>query len=152
LRDLNSQFGFLLNTNSLLLLQVPDGADDIDTELRSQCLHFDKIYSNDVNGKELFQEVLDCRLLIKDRQQKWSEFEHPARPQELLTFIISCGDDVFPYLRIALQMLLTVSVSTASCERSFSKLKLILIYLRASMSQIRLNGLELLSIENETHY
>jgi len=30
-----------------------------------ECLHFGKIYSNDVNGKELFQEVLDCRLLIK---------------------------------------------------------------------------------------
>jgi len=58
LRDLNSQFGFLLNTKSLLLQQVADGADDVDTELRSQCLHFDKIYSNDVNGKELFQEVL----------------------------------------------------------------------------------------------
>ena len=28
------------------------------------------IYSNDVNSKELFQEVLDCRLLIKDHQQK----------------------------------------------------------------------------------
>ena len=95
LRDLNSQFGFLLNTKSLLLQQVPDGVDDIDTELRSQCLHFGKIYNNDVNGKELFQEVLDCRLLIKDRQQKGSEFEHPTRPQELLTLIISYGDDVF---------------------------------------------------------
>ena len=58
LRDLNSQFGFLLNTKSLLLQQVSDGADDIDTELRSQCLHFGKIYNNDVNGKELSHEVL----------------------------------------------------------------------------------------------
>jgi len=43
LRDLNSQFGFLLNTKSLLLQQVPAAVDDVDTELRSQCLHFDKI-------------------------------------------------------------------------------------------------------------
>jgi len=61
-----------------------------------------------VNGKELFQEVLDCRLLINDRQQKGSEAEHPVRPQELLQFIISYGDDVSPNLRIALQTLLAV--------------------------------------------
>ena len=37
LRDLNNQFVFfmLLNIESLLLQQVPDGADDIDTELLS---------------------------------------------------------------------------------------------------------------------
>jgi len=70
--------------------------------------------------------------------------------QELLTFIISYGDDVFPNLRIALQILLTVSVSIASCERSFSKLKLILTYLRASISQSRLNSLALLSTEKDT--
>jgi len=34
LRDLNIQFGFLLDTKSLLLQRVPDGADDTDTELR----------------------------------------------------------------------------------------------------------------------
>ena len=36
LRDLNSQFGFLLNTKSLLLQQVADGADDIDIP---SCVH-----------------------------------------------------------------------------------------------------------------
>jgi len=36
----------------------------------------------------------------------------------------------------------------ASGQRSFSKLKLIKTYLRASMKQDRLNGLALLSTEN----
>lgn len=58
--------------------------------------------------------------------------------------------DVFPNLRIALQILLTIAVSIASCERSFSKLKLILSYLRASMGQDRLSDLALLSVEKET--
>ena len=92
-----------LNPKSLLLQQAPDGADDIDTELRSQCLHFGKIYSNDVKGKELFQEDLDDRLLIKDRQQKGVSLNILPDPRNL-TFIIPCGDDVFPTLRIALQM------------------------------------------------
>ena len=37
-------------------------------------------------------------------------------------------------------------VTVASAERSFSKLKLIKTYLRSSMSQERLNGLETLAI------
>jgi len=74
----------------------------------------------------------------------------PKTPLELLTFIMSYGEDVFPNLRIALQILLTIAVSIASCERSFSKLKLILTYLRASMGQDRLSDLALLSVEKET--
>ncbi|ESO12103.1 hypothetical protein HELRODRAFT_62457 [Helobdella robusta] len=54
------------------------------------------------------------------------------------------------YFRISLKILLTIAVLTASCERSFSKLKLILSYLRASMGQDRLSDLALLSVEKET--
>ncbi|GFV87647.1 retrovirus-related Pol polyprotein from transposon TNT 1-94 [Trichonephila clavipes] len=45
--------------------------------------------------------------------------------------------------------MLTVPVSTASAERSFSKLKLIKTYLRSTMSQDRLSALSVLSIEAE---
>ncbi|ESO04473.1 hypothetical protein HELRODRAFT_79372 [Helobdella robusta] len=57
----------------------------------------------------------------------------PESPLGLLSFIVFYGDDVFPNLRISLQILLTTAVSIASCERSFSKLKFILSYLRAPM-------------------
>jgi hypothetical protein len=74
----------------------------------------------------------------------------PETPLDLLGFIVLYGDDVFPNLRISLQILLTIAVSIASCERSFSKLKLILSYLRASMGQNRISDLALLSVERET--
>ena len=68
-----------------------------------------------------------------------------SRPEDLLTLIIEYGEEsVFPNFRITLQILLIVVVSIASCERSFSKLKLILSYLRSSVSQERLCDLALL--------
>jgi len=45
--------------------------------------------------------------------------------------------------------MLTISVSVASVERSFSKLKLIKFYLGLTISQERLNNLSLISIEKE---
>jgi len=56
---------------------------------------------------------------------------------------------VFPNLRTSLQILLTVTVSIASCERSFSKLKFILSCLRSKMGQERLSNSALLIIEME---
>jgi len=57
--------------------------------------------------------------------------------------------DFFPNASIAYRILLTIHVTVASAERSFSKLKLIKSYLRSTMSQEKLNGLAILSIENE---
>ena len=42
---------------------------------------------------------------------------------------------------------MTISVSVASCERSFSKLRLIKDYLRSTINQDRLSNLAILSIE-----
>ena len=74
----------------------------------------------------------------------------PSSAEELLKATIQYGKDVFPNLRTALQILLTISVSVASCERSFSKLKLIKTHLRSTMTQERFTDLAILSIENTT--
>ena len=57
--------------------------------------------------------------------------------------------DVFPNTCIALRIMLTVPVTVASGERSFSKLKLIKTYLRSTMNQERLTNLAILSIERD---
>ena len=50
---------------------------------------------------------------------------------------------------IVFRILLTIPVTVASAERSFSKLKLIKSYLRSIMLQERLSELAILSIEKE---
>ncbi|KAM3277525.1 hypothetical protein ACQJBY_045427 [Aegilops geniculata] len=55
--------------------------------------------------------------------------------------------DCYPNVSIAYHILLTVPVTIASAERSFSKLKLLKNYLRSTMSQDRLNGLAMCCIE-----
>ena len=71
-------------------------------------------------------------------------------PLELLNFIqrYHLGDSV-PNIVILLRIFLTRAISVASCERSFSKMKLIKSYLRSTMSQTRLTDLAILSIERE---
>lgn len=60
----------------------------------------------------------------------------------------------FPELVTVLLLFLTLPVTVASAERSFSKLKLIKNYLRGTnspMGQERLSGLAVISIENKKH-
>ncbi|KAF0694599.1 zinc finger MYM-type protein 1-like, partial [Aphis craccivora] len=69
---------------------------------------------------------------------------------EILTFINDNKlQDTIPNLWVALKIMMTIPVTTASYERSFSKLKLIKTYLRSTMTEERLNDLALISIENE---
>ena len=55
----------------------------------------------------------------------------------------------FPTLIKLYQIALTLAVSTAQCERTFSALKRIKSYLRTTMSEQRLADMSLLSIEKD---
>lgn len=50
---------------------------------------------------------------------------------------------------IALRIYLTMPVSVATGERSFSKLKIVKNYLRSTMNQDRLTNLSIISIEHQ---
>ena len=57
--------------------------------------------------------------------------------------------EAFPTLLKVIQIALTIYVSSASCERSFSALKRIKNYLRSTMNEDRLVNLAVLSVERE---
>ena len=57
-------------------------------------------------------------------------------------------NEVYPNFMTAYELFLTIPVCVVTCERSFSKLKLIKTYLRSSTSHARLSSLALRSIES----
>jgi hypothetical protein len=60
--------------------------------------------------------------------------------------LINLDEDIYPTILTLLAINLTLPVSVASAERSFSSLKRLKTYLRHRMNQDRLTGLALLSI------
>ena len=71
--------------------------------------------------------------------------------QQIATMLIVDNHSVtsaFGEVCTALLLFLTIPVTVATAERSFSKLKMIKTHLRSSMGQERLSGLPTLSIES----
>ena len=66
---------------------------------------------------------------------------------ELLSAILNYGmKSAFVNVCIAIRIFLTMPVTVASAQTSFSKLKLVKNYLRSKMKQERLSGLAIMSI------
>ena len=98
--DIDVKFGFLVNGQRLCYSRDCGN-------LESLCDNLASVYSDDLDGKQLYEEIIDCKMLISSRTNV-----RLSRPENLLTFIVEYGgESVFPNLRIALQILLTVAVS-----------------------------------------
>ncbi|XP_021843059.2 uncharacterized protein [Spinacia oleracea] len=132
-KDYDVIFGFLFTSDSLQSLD--------DASLKFCCSNFEKALKHnehsDIDGNELYVELKLLRELLPRGKMG---------PMDILTFL---GLDCFPNTIVAYRILLTIPVTVASAERSFSKLKLLKSYLRSTMLQERLNGLALIAIEND---
>ncbi|XP_054714780.1 zinc finger MYM-type protein 1-like [Uloborus diversus] len=103
---------------------------------------------DDVQQEEIVPEIkrlrrhLQASGILKEDATSWSSLK-------MLQFIVEMDfNESVPNVCVALRLFLTACVSVSSCERSFSKLKLIKNYLRSTMSQSRLSSLAMISIEN----
>lgn len=113
-----------------------------------QCLQLEKKFTSEKDGKkdidatQLFDEIKSFQVLVDDDKKK--------SPLNFLNKIQSLNlASIYPNLVIALRLFLTLPVTVASAESSFSKLKIIKNYLRTTMSQDRLTNLATISIESE---
>ena len=91
-----------------------------------------------INGSELYVELNLLKSFIPNDNMG---------PVDILKFLKRL--DCFPNATIAYRILLTIPVTVASAERSFSKLKLLKSHLRSTMTQERLSGLATIAIEND---
>lgn len=100
-------------------------------------------YSNDLT-EEFRLQLLSFRSALRNEITEACSVFDLAR---LLIVDYSAVSSAFSEVCVAFMLFLTLPVTVATAERSFSKLKLIKSYLRNTMSQSRLHGLSLLSIE-----
>jgi hypothetical protein len=125
---------FLFNINKLKEIN--------DEDLMKHCKDIQHILScgdsKDIEAVDLYTELILFRSLVEENMTALQALEVTKKAR-------SC----FPNISIALRIILTIPVTSASAERSFSKLKLIKTYLRNTMTQNKLSGLAMLSIENE---
>lgn len=66
-----------------------------------------------------------------------------------LTIKENMSKDTFPNLFKMIQLAITLPVSSATCERSFSAMRRINNYLRSTMSQERFSNMAILNIEKD---
>ena len=91
-----------------------------------------------------------CNVFFSVHEQGIQSNMLSQGPYELLQFLLKNHlSETVPNLIILIRIFLTIGISVASCERSFSKLKLIKNYSRSTMSTLRLSNLAILSIEHK---
>jgi len=127
-------FGFLFTSKKLCSLD--------DKSLLSSCARLEAALKSgdhsDIDGKELHVELKFLQDFIP---------KEDMGPLDILKYVKRMG--CFPNALVAYKILLTIPVTVASAERSFSKLKLLKTYMRSTMKQERLNGLATIALEND---
>ena len=98
-------------------------------ELLEHCKNLEAILthenSSDINALELCEELSVLCMFLNSN----------LSPQDVLKFVTDLRFGPNITSSIVLRILLTLTVTVASCERSFSKLKIIKNYLRSTMTQ-----------------
>ena len=119
---------FILSNNSAVFL----GA----------CKNLQQVYCNDLSP-----QFVDQMISLKDDLE--SQMILTRGPKGLLELLLESDlQTLYPEVITSIVIFLTIPVTVASAERSFSKLKLIKTYLRSTMSQDRLQHFAILSIEH----
>ena len=123
---------------------------DEDNVNKLECLA--DTYSDAIDSKtEIVQEFHSFKDMFKEiMSSKTNSSVEKLTINNVLKFMRAndmCS--IYPNLSTLYHIFLTLPLSSAGAERSFSRLKLIKSYLRSTMTEERLSGLALLSIERQ---
>jgi hypothetical protein len=100
-----------------------------------------------LDAAALYEGDTDCFSLLKAEVKRWKSSTTSFK--SLKEAYQHATKRSFPNLQTLLSILLTIPVTNAEAERSFSALKRLKSYLRSTMGQERLNGLALLAVHSE---
>jgi hypothetical protein len=137
--ELEVRFNGVSKQASKLLFLVPEAlcSSNFDTAGLYETV---QMYSGDL----LNVDVIDIELDIWKR--KWNAVEPYNRPSSLAKALQQCDASRFPNISILLTIACTLPVTSCECERSFSVLRRLRPWLRASMDTPRLSSLALMNI------
>ncbi|XP_076030802.1 52 kDa repressor of the inhibitor of the protein kinase-like [Oratosquilla oratoria] len=100
-----------------------------------------------LKATKLYESDVESLLLVQTETHRWTcsapAFESVKKAKEY------AEARMFPNIAKLLTILLTLPVSNAEAERSFSALKRLKTYLRSTIGPDRLNGLALLAVHND---
>lgn len=110
----------------------------------------DLLQEEDISLLERRYSVFDISNLTGEYElwkDRWRSHSGDV-PEKLTDTLRHCPKNFFPGIHSLLQIFLTVPVSSATAERSFSALRKIKSYLRTTMVEERLSGLATLYIHS----
>ena len=122
---------------SILLATDPIWKDNV----REFCDH----YRQDIRN----YAGLPAELLLWERMWKEKKDRREDIPDSIGATLEQIDKDAYVNIYTMLQILITIPISSASCERSISTLRNLKTYLRNTMVQDRLNGLALMHAHRE---
>lgn len=145
--ELNTRFTNLSLRASKLLFLVPD----VMCTLPDNSTEFNEIvemYKEDLVNPD----VIDIELSVWRR--KWLRVDSKDRPSSLAKSLGACDRSRLPNLYVLLKIASCLPVTSCECERSFSVLRRLRPWLRASMTTPRLSSLALMNIHygHEVNY
>lgn len=146
-KELNTRFQALENINTKFSFINGEEIEKSNiNDIKEKAKELAIIYREDLNVEEFAEEIESFKFhaMAVDKNFK------TAKTGEILKLIYQNKlEEIYPNLTILLKIFLTLPVSVASGERSFSKLKQIKTYLRSTMGQQRLSNLSIIAIEHE---
>ena len=139
---LHQRFSFL----HVIVILDTDEDDFIQERIECTCADY-----TELDAAAMFGEISRLRQHIKiSKELNQEENVESWTAADLLQWIYKWKlQESVENLVLVLRIFLTITVSTASCERSFSKLKLIKTHQISTMGQERLSNLAILSIERD---
>jgi len=77
-------------------------------------------------------------------KMRWGTIGEAVKPDDLAETLVQTNRHLYPNVYSALQLLITMPVTTATAERAFSVMRRVKSYLRSTMTTARISNLALM--------